>query len=479
MLWRVIRAVLIGVFVVAIAGGGIGVYMGVRLVNELSKDLPPVGEGVYRPKLTTRVVDRNGQLLAELHEEEIRSRIVPISEVPRLTRLAFIAVEDERFYDHYGIDPKAILRAALKNFRAGSVVEGGSTITQQLAKNRFLKPERTFKRKVQEMILAVRLERSCSKEEILGQYLNEIFFGKGMYGIGSAASFYFGKRVQDLTLAESAILASLPKAPNRFTPGNNNQAWKDRQKIVLTKLFEQGYVTREESAKAMSEQVRFANEVQKGGPQKPEKAEYFLSMVKKKLVETYGLRQVYTGGLKVTTSLDLNVQQVAEKHFRSADAFKGKPIEKFPGLQGAMVVLDPTTGDIRALIGGRDFEVNQYNRAVQAKRQPGSAFKPFVYTAALGQGLQPNTIINDEPVRYETTDRRKDRGWEPHNFGETYHGPTVLAKALAGSYNIVAVKVLEQIGVHSVVKLARAMGITTPLDANLPLALGSSEVNLL
>ncbi|MBI4869296.1 MAG: PBP1A family penicillin-binding protein [Candidatus Wallbacteria bacterium] len=479
MIWRFVRAVLIGVFLVGLVACGAGVVFGIRLFDELSRDLPKVGEDGYRPKLTTRVLDRNGHLLAELHEEEIRSRIVPIAEVPRLTRLAFVAIEDERFYDHYGVDPRAVLRAAVKNFRAGRVVEGGSTITMQLAKNRFLTPERKLRRKLQEAILAVQLERTYSKDEILGQYLNEILFGRGMYGIGSASAFYFGKRVQDLSLAESAILAGLLKAPNRFTPGPKNQAYKERQKIVLAKLFEQGYITREESLKAANEEVRFTNEVQSASPRREEKAQYFLAMVKKKLVETYGLQQVYTGGLKVTTTLDLSVQQLAERHFTGAEAFKNRPLEKYPRMQGAMVVLDPATGDIRALIGGRDFGVNQYNRAVQARRQPGSAFKPFVYTAALLQGMQPSTIVNDEPIRYESTDRRKERFWEPHNFGETYHGPTVLAKALAGSYNVVAVKVLEQVGVPNVIRLARAMGITTPLDANLPLALGSSEVNLL
>ncbi|MBI4872379.1 MAG: transglycosylase domain-containing protein, partial [Candidatus Riflebacteria bacterium] len=261
--WRVFKWLFLAGVLLGIVAAFVGLGLAMHVVEGLGKDLPAVGEGTYRPALATKVVDRNGVLLTTLHEEEIRNRIVPVSEIPRLTKLSFVAVEDERFYQHYGIDPRGILRAAWKNFRAGGVVEGGSTITQQLAKNRFLKPERTVKRKLQEMILATRLERSYSKDEILGQYLNEIFFGKGMYGISSAAQFYFGKKTADLSLAESAVLASLPKAPNRFTPAAHSKACQDRQKLVLTKMWEQGYVTREEALAAMAEPLKFTNEREK------------------------------------------------------------------------------------------------------------------------------------------------------------------------------------------------------------------------
>jgi penicillin-binding protein 1A len=477
--WKVTRWLFLVGVLVAIVGTFVGLGVGIRVVEQLSQDLPPITDGTYRPALTTRVTDRNGILLASLHEEEIRARLVPIAEIPRLTRLAFVAIEDERFYDHYGVDPKAILRAAWTNFRAGRKVQGGSTITCQLAKNRFLKPDRTYKRKLQEAILAVRLERAYSKDEILGQYLNEVCFGKGMYGISSAAQFYFGKKVQDLTLAEAAILAGLLKAPNRFNPTTKTQAYRERQKIVLTKLFEQGYVTKEEAMKAMAEPIAFTNERQKL-EHSSEKAQYFLAMVKKKLTEMYGVRQVYTGGLKVTTSLDWQTQQLAEKHFAAAEIFKNRPVEKFPALQGGMIAIDPSTGDVRALVGGRDFETNQYNRAVQARRQPGSAFKPFVFAAALLEGIQPNAIVNDELTRYENPyQKQAGKFWEPRNFGDVFHGPTVLAKALAGSYNVVAVKLLERVGVNNTIAVARRLGLTTPLEPSLPLALGSSEVTLL
>ncbi len=474
--WKVVRFLFLWGVLFTIVGGFTGIGVGLYVVKELSKDLPPIKEVTYKPALTSRVMDRNGTVLASLHEEEVRARLVPVSEIPKITRLAFVAVEDERFYDHYGIDPKAILRATLKNLMAGGVVEGGSTITQQLAKNRFLQPEKTLKRKVQEMILAVRLERELSKEEILGQYLNEIFFGKGRYGISSAAMFYFGKAVSDLTLAESAILAGLPKAPNRFSPFNGDDAYRSRQKIVLTKLWEQGYVTKGEAMAALAEPVQLASPNYKK-EQKRQKAEYFMAAVKKELTDRFGVRRLFTGGLQVTTSLDWNMQQLAEKHFLEAAVFQDKPLETHPTLQGGLVVVDAASGDIRAMVGGRDFATSQYNRAVQARRQPGSAFKPFVYTTALLQGVQPNTIINDEPVKYENIDG--ERFWEPKNFGNKYHGPTILARAIANSYNVVAVKLLEKVGVSNCISLAKRMGITTPLDKSLPLALGSSDVSLM
>ncbi|MBI3892329.1 MAG: PBP1A family penicillin-binding protein [Candidatus Wallbacteria bacterium] len=443
--------------------------------DRLERSLPTQVELARRPSLETRILDRNGYLLTTLRDEQARPELVPLSDIPLLTRLAFVSIEDERFYSHDGVDPRGILRAAWKNARAGHLIEGGSTITQQLVKNRFLTSERSLDRKLKEFLLALKMERLFSKDEILCQYLNEIYFGMGIYGVGAAARTYLGKRVSELTLAESAVLAGMVKAPNRFNPFAPGTAWRDRQRLVLAKMLEQGYISPEQARQATAEQVAFARgALRREGS---DKAPYFLAQIKKNLVDAYGFKTAFGGGLRVTTSLDWRVQQAAERAFANAAVFRGRSGSRDPTLQGAFLALDPVNGDILAMVGGRDFAVSQFNRAIQARRQPGSSFKPFVYCSALFGGLDPNTIIDDEPVSY--ADTTHEQFWEPRNFGDQYHGPTTLAEALARSYNAVAVKLLDRVGILDTVAVARRLGIVSPLHDGLALALGASEVTLM
>ncbi|MBI4868578.1 MAG: PBP1A family penicillin-binding protein [Candidatus Wallbacteria bacterium] len=475
LLWSLFQTFVQSVLMPFAVLGFVHLLCAIHGKDRLERELPSAAELARRPALETRVLDRNGVLLATLRDEQSRSELVPLADIPLLTRLAFVAVEDERFFQHDGIDPKAIVRAAVKNLRAGGLVEGGSTITQQLVKNRFLTSERSLDRKLKEFLLALKMERIFSKEEILCQYLNEIYFGQGVYGIGAAARSYFGKPASSLTLGESAILAGMVKAPNRYNPFRPNEAWRERQRLVLGKLVELGYVSPEQARQAEAEPPRFARGLLPG--EAPEKAPYFVSQVKRWLIDTYGFKTAFTGGLRVTTTLDWRIQQQAERAFLGAAVFKNRPESSDPTLQGAFVALDPASGDVLSMIGGRGFATSQFNRAVQARRQPGSSFKPFVYCAALFEGLEGNTVIDDEPVAFE--DQAHVQLWEPRNSGNVYNGPTTLAEALARSFNAVAVKLLDQVGILDTVEIARRLGIATPLHNGLSLALGASEVTLM
>jgi len=342
----------------------------------------------------------------------------------------------------------------------------------QLARNRFLTLKKTYTRKINEMIMAVRLERHYTKDEILAQYLNEIFFGGNLYGISSATKYYFGKSVEDLTLAESAILAGMLPAPNRFAPTNGTRNYKDRQRIVLTKMWKQGYITKSEALAAYLKPVRIV-----GKKERIVNAPYFVEYVKKKLIERFGWKRALSDGMKVYTTLDLDIQEIAEECFDSAKIFEKYPLDQYPDLQGAFICLDPTDGSLKSMIGGRDFSKYKFNRATMARRQPGSAFKPIVFCEALRQGIMPNTIITDEPIRYLIPN--SDEYWEPKNYDERFRGPVILTRALERSYNIVAIKLLEKVGIDNVIALSRKLGIVSPMQPDLSMALGSSETTLL
>lgn len=408
----------------------------------------------FTMKAATQVFDVTGQPIAKLFEEN--RTVVPLSGVSPYVPEAIVANEDIRFYHHLGVDPIGILRAVWVNFRYGGVVEGGSTITQQLARGMFLTQEQTISRKLKEAVLALIIERKFSKEEILQAYLNQVYFGEGAYGIEAASQVYFGKHASQLTLAESAMLAGLPRGPNIYSPFVSPQAALKRRGTVLQGLVSAGYITQDQADAAQREPIA------PGGKKRREvQASYFLDYVAKELVGKYGANRVYKGGLKVYTTLDLKMQQAAE-------AVLGKS-------QGAVLTLDPRNGHIRAMVGGRNYEESQINRVTAEVRQPGSAFKPFVYTTALGQGLAANTLIVDAPVNFN--------GYSPQNYDKKYHGPITMKKAVRLSVNVAAVKTGRQVGMGNVLDLARSLGITTlvPEDDNLASALGglTRGVNLM
>lgn len=423
--------------------------------------------GLPKPEVAaaSRVLDVNGQVIRTLYRE---NRVqIPIEQIPVLTRKAFVAVEDARFYQHHGIDLEGIARAILRNIKAGKLVEGASTITQQTARNLYLSREKTFLRKIKEAWLALLLERKYTKNQILEMYLNQIYFGEGAYGIEVAAQTYFGKPARELTLAEGAMLAGLPKAPNTYTPFQNWEGAKNRQKIVLNRMAELGMLTPAEADQAYAERLILASSTKTKG-----KAPYFIDEVVKYVTSKYenGANLLFTGGLTIETTLDLNMQSAAETAFAQGLAARD------PRLDGALVAMDAANGQIRALVGGRDFTRSKFNRAIMAKRQPGSAFKPFLYTAAIDMGYTAGTILTCEPVSFPVPGSAPYR---PTDYGSVpYHNrPFTLKEALAASDNVVAVKLANEIKPASIVDYAKKMGIDSNLRPYLSLALGTSEIS--
>ncbi len=459
------RVVLVAAAVVVLAAVmGAGLLVGAVL--GLARSLPDISPIYTPPGEATRIYARTGELIASLYRE---NRVVlPLEEIPQTLRQAVIAIEDERFYSHPGVDVRGTVRAVWRNLLAREIVEGGSTITQQLARSLFLTRRRALSRKLAEMVLAVEIERRLTKDEILERYLNEVYFGHGAYGVQMAARIYFGKPARDLTLAESAFLAGLIRAPSAYDPFQDPAPARQRQALVLKRMAALGYITRPQAAAAAAEPVRLQPEGNVGlvGVRAP----YFVSYILPSLLERYGEETVYTGGLRVYTTLDPALQAEAERAVRRG--IEAAQAEQLNVTQGALVALDPQTGHILAMIGGYDFAQSQFNRAWQARRQPGSAFKPFVYLAALMQGMPPTTVIVDEPIEYDTPQGI----WKPKNYTEEFAGPVRMRQALERSINIPAIRTLEQVGPVRVARLAQKMGIRSPLRPDLSLALGSSEV---
>ncbi|WP_461569142.1 transglycosylase domain-containing protein [Thermincola ferriacetica] len=425
-----------------------------------------VGPRLPEPRFNqgSKVYDTNGKLITTLFKE--KRTTVKLKEVSPITRQAIIAVEDSRFYQHHGISFTGIARAAWKNLRAGEVIEGGSTITQQTAKNLFLGNERTFSRKFLEFWYAIQLERKYSKDEILEMYLNQIYFGEGAYGIEEAAQTYFGKPASQLDLAESAMLAGLPKAPSKYSPFVNWQAAKNRQKIVLGRMVETKVINQTQADEAYREELHLNSN------RKPaSRAPYFINEIVKYVTDKYedGAKLLYTGGLKIETTLDLEAQKAAET------AFLKRLQSRDPDLEGGLVALDPKTGYVLAMVGGKDYATSKFNRALQALRQPGSAFKPFVYTAALEQGYTAATTLTCEPVEFRTNSGI----YKPTDFGsQQYHyRPFTLKEAVTVSDNVIAVKLAGQVGPQNAVDVAKKMGINSSLRPYISIALGTSEVN--
>jgi len=413
-------------------------------------------------------------LLSELFVE--KRDPVPLDIVPRYLVAAIIATEDRNFYEHSGADLKGILRAAIKDIWTGQFAEGASTITQQLAKNLFLTPQKTLIRKIKEAFLAFQLERRYTKDEILELYLNQIYFGSGAYGVESASRIFFGKTVSDSSLAECALIAGMPKAPSRYSPLVNKDLAVRRRNIVLKQMADTGLIPEVAYKKALKEQLS----LEKGG-KKSVKAPYFVEYIKTFLEEELGSTQLYKGGLTIHTTLSFEMQRVAERSVaKGLEALENRMVKKKikdPDPQCALVSLDVPSGGILAMVGGKDFYNSSFNRAVQARRQPGSAFKPILYAFAVEQGFAQNRMILDAPVVYRGASAEKD--WQPENFSKKYSGEVTLRQALARSINIPAVRLIEMLGPSSLVRFAHSLGIATTLSPYLSLALGASEVTLI
>ena len=581
---KILMVSFLSIFLICLTAGFIGAGF---IYFHFSKDLPDVRKlKDHQPSTITQIYSDKDEKIAEFYIE--KRIIVSLENIPLALKQATLAVEDSNFYYHFGIDPKAIFRAFITNLKAGYVVEGGSTITQQLTKTMFLSREKTLPRKIKEAILAVRLELVFSKDEILELYLNQIYYGHGTYGVEAAARTYFGKSVKELTIAECAMIASLPKAPNNYSPYRNPKKARKRRNHVIRRMADVSFITTEQAKTSLQEDFHLG-EVQ----EMLNKAPYFVEHVRRILENKFGSSKLYRAGLKVYTTLNMEMQESAQRaikeNLRNADkryGYRGslgtvdlsrgeiavqnamlkqnnfsegqgieigstingtvmsvgetqawvilgaedgyldiknmnwarKPnpnvdgrwakikrpneaiaagdmiqvkvlgrkqdgsgwslaLEQEPEVEAALVSLDPLTGHVKSMIGGYDFYKSQFNRAVQAIRQPGSAFKPIIYAAAINEGFAPSSIIIDSPIIFKEKEDAFDK-WKPVNFEEKFYGPTSLREALAHSRNVVTVKLMQKIGIKSSIRLARSLGISSNLEENLSIALGSSGMTL-
>jgi penicillin-binding protein 1A len=576
-------------FILLICGAGAGLV----LYYSISKDLPKITSlADYHPSIITTVYADDNRKIAEFFKE--RRIVIPLKEMPRTLIDAFVAAEDSRFYKHRGIDFISIVRAFFKYIEAGTIVQGGSTITQQVTKSFLLTPERSYKRKLREAILAYRIDKAFSKEDILYLYLNQIYLGHGAYGVQAASENYFDKSVQDLNLAECAMLAGLPQAPSKYSPFRNPERAKQRQIYVLNRMVEEAYINNIQATEAINTQLDIK-------PRRNiyiEEVPFYTEHVRRHLEKKYGSEALYTQGLQVHTAVNLEMQKIAREEIQKGlfeldkregyrgplekikpEAFesysqtlqaeldtnplqvgamvkgvviavddrkkavtirlgnaqgtialedmvwarkpdpevayhkvklkqpsqalaegdvvwvrvKGKEegqdlwslaLEQMPIAQSALMSIEVGTGLVKAMIGGRDFRQTQFNRATQSRRQPGSAFKPIIYAAALDKKFEdpkkaytPATIIIDSAIVY--TDEERDFTWKPRNYKETFYGPTLLRQALAKSRNLVTIKILQDIGVDYAIEYATKLGIESTLSRDLSIALGSSGISLL
>jgi penicillin-binding protein 1A len=578
---RLIKYFLLSVLLlsVLVAAAGAGIYYWA------AKDLPRIKEITdYSPALTTTVYARDGQVLGYLSREN--RFLVSLHQMAPNVPLAFLAAEDSSFYDHAGVDLFSIARAFVRNLQAGSIVQGGSTITQQVIKSLLLTPERSYIRKLKEAILAYRLENNLHKDEILTIYLNEIYMGHGAYGVEAAARTYFGKHSSDLDLAEAAVLAGLPKAPSAYNPYKHPQRAKSRQKYVLDRMLETGWISKKQHQKALEQELNYHPMLDPSW----RTGAYYLEEVRRWLLKRFGEEPTYTGGLQVYTAVDLEHQKSAQeavqqgleasskrrgwrgpiKHLeqeeysqflekqgqktlrslragdwiqvlvqgvakQGAEVLFGSEkawidvssmswcrepnpakapenvsdirdarqvlepgdvvwaslvkenqgdqglelaLEQKPKVQGALFSMDPETGEVRALVGGYSFQESQFNRATQAKRQTGSAFKPIVYSAALDHGLTAASVVMDAPVVYASGGA--DGAWKPENYERMSFGPTLLRTALVKSRNLVTIRVARELGIEAVIQRARRMGLReTEYPRNLSVSLGTASTSLL
>ncbi|MFB9909997.1 PBP1A family penicillin-binding protein [Rhizobium paknamense] len=432
-----------------IAVAGLVIYFAAQMPSASSWTIPE------RPP-NIKIVSTDGTVIA--NRGATGGEALALEEMSPYLPEAIVAIEDRRFYSHFGVDPIGIARAFVTNILVGQKAQGASTITQQLARNLFLSPDKTLERKVQEVLLSLWLEHKFTKEQILAMYLNRVYFGSNAYGVEAASQRYFNKSARDINLGEAAMLAGLVKAPSKLSPAANPEAAQARAKVVLGAMREQGFINDSDFSRAMAQPPARAKSYWSGAGQ------YVADMV---MDEVKGLIGEVKGDVIVTTTIDTSLEQEAEKALTTTLSKDGA---KQNVSQGALVAIDGN-GAIRALVGGRDYATSQFNRAVKAKRQPGSAFKPFVYAAAMEIGDTPDTVRNDAPIRIGN--------WTPENYEQKYNGPVTLAYAFAHSLNTIAAQLVMEVGPDQVIKLAHRLGIESDLQSNASIALGTSEVSLL
>ncbi len=570
--------------VVFLMFAGVAATLGIFLY--LSRDLPKITSlKDYHPSIITTVFSDDNQKIAEFYKE--RRVVVPLERIPEQLQQAFIAAEDSRFYKHRGIDFFSIVRAFFKNLEAGTIVQGGSTITQQVTKSFLLTPERSYERKIKEAILAYRIDKTFSKEDILYLYLNQIYLGHGAYGVQAASENYFGKSVEELNLAEAAMLAGLPQAPSRYSPFHYPEKAQQRQIYVLNRMEAEGFITNEEASEAINTEL----DIQPRRNWYLEKVPVYTEDIRRYVEKKYGEDALYTQGLKIYAAVNVGMQKAARsqiqeglKNLDRRQGYRGsikklsedeieafsqeiekeqvlKPLaagvqtkgvvidikdkagtvmvrmgsqrgvikiddmrwarkpnpdlsyyqaklrkpsqalsvgdvilvevkekdpkseiwpldlDQIPEVQAALVCIEAGTGLVKTMVGGRDFLQSQFNRAIQSRRQPGSAFKPVIYAAALDKGYTAASVIIDSPIVFK--DEEHDFTWKPKNYGKKFYGPTLLREALAKSRNVITIKILQEIGIDYVIDYARNLNIESELSRDLSIALGSSGVSLL
>lgn len=479
--------------IIGLAASLIATAAGLAVLFHFRRGLPSISRlETIAPPVKTMIFDRNGVPISELfHENRL---VIPLEQIPQDIIDAFLVTEDARFHEHWGVSVLDTFRAVVVNIREGRKAQGGSTITQQLARNLFLTHEKAFTRKIKEALLAIEIERRYTKDEILEMYLNQIYFGHGAWGVESAAQLYFGKPAREMSLAECSLVAGIPRNPSRYSPIRHPEASLGRARIVLEQMANAGVITHAEWEQATRELQPVST-----ARRHVREAPYFIEHVRQELLTRYTPEAIYGGGLRIYTTLDLGLQHIAEdvvekhletlekqQHFKvrhaAADAENedAKPLDaentETPYVQGAFVAIDPPTGDVLAMVGGRDFADSHFNRAVQAKRQPGSAFKVFVYAAGLEHEMTPSDICLDESI---TISVPGSDDYTPQNYDGLFRGDVLVRDALAHSINVPAVRTLLRFGPKATIDCARRLGITSPLRPVPSLALGSFEVTLL
>lgn len=447
-----------------VAGGLVGLALSFR-------NLPDVRVlRTYVPTETTYIYDINGTLLTRIHDEANRE-VVPLNNISPNLKRAVLAIEDSHFYLHHGINPGGVMRALIANIEQGETVEGGSTLTMQLVKNLFLSPNRSFSRKAAEAVLAIRMEQILEKNEILELYLNQVYWGHNLYGIETASQSYFNKPSSELTLAEGAMLAGIIQAPEEYSPFVNYPLAKQRQAVVLARMRDLRWITAEEEAEARQQPLLVGRVTSFGQSQLP----YVTDAVIQELTRRFGRDAVLKGGMRVQTTIDMNFQRMAERtvqRWHERLYYQGLFFNRNNG-QIALVAVDPRTHFVKAMVGGVDFQNSQYNRAIQARRQTGSAFKPFVYYAAFASGRYgPESIVQDTPVSY----RDGSGYYSPRNYGGGFSGAVSIRKALEVSLNIPAIKLGQSVGLNRVIEICRALGITSPMEPVISMPLGAIDM---
>ncbi|MCM1265617.1 MAG: PBP1A family penicillin-binding protein [Candidatus Gastranaerophilales bacterium] len=426
--------------------------------------VPPIANlSDFRPNMVTTFYSSDGEVIKTFNACTFSK--VSITDVPKQLQQAIIATEDKNFYNHHGYDLLGLTRSMIENVLAGKVVQGGSTITQQLSRMLFLSNEQTYSRKLKEIIIAAKIEKSLSKDQILEMYLNNVYLGSGSYGVDGAAQTYFNKRLNQLTLAEMALIAGLPQAPSVYSPFNNLDLAKKRRNKVLERMYKMHYIDKDTMKAAQAEEVTLTTMPRY---YTLNKAPYFCDYVMRELARLgFTEQEISQGGYKIITTIDYKTQQKANETLLKTLNAWGLKGEKN---QAALFSFSPVDGKILAYAGGKNYAESQYDRVTQAIRPPGSAFKPFIYTAAIQKGLTPNDMIDDTPYKLGS--------WAPHNYGNKYRGRLPLYKALMISSNVCAVRLIEYVGVRAVIQVARVMGINTPLQYDYTIALGSNGVKL-